>query len=99
MKTPVSPKVTASAVAGIIAAAVLANINLITPDLFTGLGKWSGLVYGLVITLAVTTAGWLKSDPLRSTSASTAPDVTIPGSVPSGDVPVPDPANPAPTAL
>jgi hypothetical protein len=80
--TPVSPKVTAGAVAGVIAAAVLANISLITPDLFTGLGKWSGLVYGLVITIAVSGAGWLKGDPLRDAGAAAAPAPESPAPAP-----------------
>jgi hypothetical protein len=57
-----TPKVAAAGVAGIIAAALLANIDLITPDLFEGLGKWSHLVYGLTIALVMYVAGWLKSE-------------------------------------
>lgn len=76
MKTPVSPKVTASAIAAVIAGLVLANINLITPDLFAGLGKWSGLVYALTIAVITTAAGWAKSDPLRSAPADPAPAST-----------------------
>lgn len=57
-----TPKVAAAAVAGIIASTILANVDLITPELFDGLGKWSHLVYGLVITLAMSGAGWLKSE-------------------------------------
>lgn len=56
------PKVVAAVVGGIIASAVLSNITLITPDLFTGLGKASGLVYGLTITLVMGICGWLKSE-------------------------------------
>lgn len=57
-----TPKVSAAVIGGIIASAILANITLITPDLFDGLGKWSGLVYGLTITLVMGAAGWLKSE-------------------------------------
>lgn len=85
MVTPISPKVTASAVSGVIAAAILANITLITPDLFAGTGKWSGLIYGLVIAVASTLAGWLKNDPLRTTDGPTV--AIVPGPVPSGIVP------------
>jgi len=57
-----TPKVSAAVIGGIIASAILANVTLITPDLFDGLGKWSGLVYGLTITLVMGAAGWLKSE-------------------------------------
>lgn len=65
-----TPKVSAAVIGGIIASAVLANVTLITPDLFDGLGKWSGLVYGLTITLVMGAAGWLKSE---SDSPATEP--------------------------
>lgn len=57
-----TPKVSAAVIGGILASAILANVTLITPDLFEGLGKWSGLVYGLTITLVMGAAGWLKSE-------------------------------------
>lgn len=57
-----TPKVSAAVIGGIVASAILANVTLITPDLFDGLGKWSGLVYGLTITLVMGAAGWLKSE-------------------------------------
>ena len=66
MSNPISPKVTSGAVAGVLAAALLPYI---TPDLFAGLGKYSGLVYGLVIAVVVTLAGYFKADPLRATPA------------------------------
>ena len=75
--TPVSPKVTASAIAAVIAGLVLANINLITPDLFAGLGKWSGLVYALTIAVITTAAGWAKSDPLRTAPADPGPAAPV----------------------
>jgi predicted lipid-binding transport protein (Tim44 family) len=85
MKIPVSPKVTASGLAAIIAGLFLANLDLITPDLFSGLGKWSGLVYALTIAIVTTVAGWLKSDPLRTAglaaqaadNAQPAPDAAV----------------------
>ena len=80
MKTPISPKVTAAGLAGVISALLLSVITLITPDLFDGLGKWSGLAYGLTIAVVTAVAGYLKNDPLR---------VTQP--VPS-DPPAPEPA-------
>lgn len=61
-----TPKVAAAVVGGIIASAFLANITLITPDLFDGLGKWSGLVYGLTITLVMGVCGWLKSEEAKA---------------------------------
>lgn len=67
MKTPISPKVTASVLAGLFASIILANITLITPDLFAGLGKWAGLADGLTIAVVTAVAGYLKTDPLRVT--------------------------------
>lgn len=70
-----TPKVSAAVIGGIIASAILANVTLITPDLFDGLGKWSGLVYGLTITLVMGAAGWLKSEsdiPATGDAATTA---------------------------
>ncbi|QDG61252.1 hypothetical protein [Pseudarthrobacter sp. NIBRBAC000502771] len=67
MKTPISPKVTAAGLAGVISALLLSVITLITPDLFDGLGKWSGLAYGLTIAVVTAVAGYLKNDPLRVT--------------------------------
>ena len=65
MQTPISPKVTAAGLAGVISALLLSVITLITPDLFDGLGKWSGLAYGLTIAVVTAVAGYLKNDPLR----------------------------------
>jgi hypothetical protein len=65
MNTPISPKVTAAGLAGVISALLLSVITLITPDLFDGLGKWSGLAYGLTIAVVTAVAGYLKTDPLR----------------------------------
>ncbi|MGO4583653.1 hypothetical protein AB4Z38_07160 [Arthrobacter sp. 2RAF6] len=81
------PKVVAAVVGGIIASAVLSNISLITPDLFTGLGKASGLVYGLTITLIIGVCGWLKSDgapsdPQKDATASDTPSVPQPDASP-----------------
>lgn len=67
MQTPISPKVTAAGLAGVISALLLSVITLITPDLFDGLGKWSGLAYGLTIAVVTAVAGYLKTDPLRVT--------------------------------
>lgn len=67
MQTPISPKVTAAGLAGVISALLLSVITLITPDLFDGLGKWSGLAYGLTIAVVTAVAGYLKNDPLRVT--------------------------------
>jgi hypothetical protein len=68
------PKVVAAVIGGIIASAVLSNVTLITPDLFTGLGKASGLVYGLTITLVIGVCGWLKSDATSAADSSAQPD-------------------------
>lgn len=65
METPISPKVTAAGLAGVISALLLSVITLITPDLFDGLGKWAGLAYGLTIAIVTAVAGYLKNDPLR----------------------------------
>jgi len=67
LATPISPKVTASTLAGVVASLLLAVVTLITPDLFEGLGKWSNLAYGLTIALVMAVAGYLKGDPLRET--------------------------------
>ena len=72
MQTPISPKVTAAGLAGVISALLLSVITLITPDLFDGLGKWSGLAYGLTIAVVTAVAGYLKTDPLRVTQPAPA---------------------------
>jgi len=74
------PKVVAAVVGGIIASAILSNITLITPDLFDGLGKASGLVYGLTITLIMGLCGWLKSE---GASAPAGDTPSVPQSEPS----------------
>jgi hypothetical protein len=93
-----TPKVAAAAVAGIIAAALLANLDLITPDLFDGLGKWSHLVYGLTIALVMSAAGWLKSEGNAPTGTPPTPQpgpVPLPAIVGSVEV-APVTAEPAP---
>lgn len=82
-----TPKVAAAVLGGIIASAILANVTLITPDLFEGLGKWSGLVYGLTITLVMGAAGWLKSE---GDKAGDAPDQSAPAETPAAKVTVGD---------
>jgi hypothetical protein len=77
------PKVVAAVVGGIIASAILSNITLITPDLFTGLGKASGLVYGLTITLIMGLCGWLKSEAASGDdTASDTPPAPQPDAAP-----------------
>lgn len=80
-----TPKVAAAVLGGIIASAILANITLITPDLFDGLGKWSGLVYGLTITLVMGAAGWLKSEGDNASGA--ASDQSAPADIPTATIP------------
>lgn len=85
------PKVVAAVIGGIVASALLSNLTLITPDLFDGLGKFSGLVYGLTITLVIGVCGWLKSD------ATASADTPVP-STPAPDAkPADAPAAPATT--
>lgn len=85
--TPLSPKVTASTVTAVLVTSILANVTLITPDLFAGLGQYGPLAYGVIIAAAGALAGWWKSDPLRATpptpapSPSPAPDVPPPADV------------------
>lgn len=88
-----TPKVAAAVLGGIIASAILANVTLITPDLFEGLGKWSGLVYGLTITLVMGAAGWLKSEGDNAAGS----DQTAPAETPAAKVTVSD-TNAAPAA-
>lgn len=80
--TPISPKVTAAGIAGIIASLLLSVVTLITPDLFAGLGNWSGPAYGLTIAVVTSVAGYLKADPLRdlghSLTLPTVPDEPAP---------------------
>jgi len=80
LETPISPKVTAAGLAGIISALLLSVVTLITPDLFDGLGKWSGLAYGFTIALVTVVAGYLKNDPLR-----VVPPVESPAPAPAAD--------------
>jgi hypothetical protein len=76
-----TPKVAAAVIGGIVASALIANVTLITPDLFDGLGKWAGLVYGLTITLVMGAAGWLKSEsgtPAEDPAPQPAATVEVP---------------------
>lgn len=81
-----TPKVAAAVLGGIIASAILANITLITPDLFEGLGKWSGLVYGLTITFVMGAAGWLKSEGDKANGDSAE---SVPAETPAATIPQP----------
>jgi hypothetical protein len=81
--TPISPKVLASGLTGVIASLLLAVVTLITPDLFDGLGKWSNLAYGLTIALVMAAAGYLKSegapaDTSKDASSGDTPSVPLP---------------------
>lgn len=92
MSTPISPKVTASTVTAILVTSILANVSLITPELFAGLGAYGPLIYGVIIAAAGALAGWWKTDPLRG---KTVPAESVPG--PMEPEPMPDltPAEPA----
>lgn len=85
------PKVVAAVIGGIVASALLSNLTLITPDLFDGLGKFSGLVYGLTITLVIGVCGWLKSD------ATASADPAAPAEPAPVEKPADAPAAPATT--
>ncbi|GGH93694.1 hypothetical protein ACFFGR_09085 [Arthrobacter liuii] len=93
-----TPKVAAAAIGGIIASALLANITLITPDLFDGLGKFSSLVYGLTITLVMFAAGWLKSEGSTAAQDETATAAEAPVTAPAAPVEVHAPATVFPAA-
>lgn len=85
MNTPISPKVVAAAIVGILLSAVVSNIGAITPGLFAFLGAWGPFVYGVIITAAMAAAGYLKGDPLRTpqdTPASAAASGTTIGTIP-----------------
>jgi hypothetical protein len=71
--TPVSPKVTAGANWAGYATLILTLLNSVTPDMLSGLGKWSPLVSGLVVGLSYALGAYLKEDPLRTAGASTSP--------------------------
>jgi hypothetical protein len=104
--TPLSPKVIAAALGGILATAILSNLQYITPELFHFLGGWGLFGYGLTISAAAGAAGYLKRDLVRDlgnqaladagSAAQTLPaypDYTAPA-VPAA----PEPAAPIPAA-
>lgn len=65
MKTPVSPKVTAAALAGLVASILLPNVGLVTPEMLSALGSWAPFWYGVGVTAISTLAAFIKNDPLR----------------------------------
>jgi hypothetical protein len=70
----ISPKVTAGSATGAIVGLLLSYASSVQPDMFAFLGRWQGFAF-LLFTLAVSAGGaWLKSDPLRVTSAPVVPD-------------------------
>ena len=66
MKNPVSPKITAVAIVGLLASIILPNIGLVTPEMLGSLGSWAPFWYGVAVTGLAVAAGWLKNDPLRT---------------------------------
>ena len=65
MSTPVSPKVLAVFIAGLLVSAIAPNVGLVTPEMLSALGSWAPFWYGVGVTLIATVAGYLKTDPLR----------------------------------
>jgi len=65
VKNPVSPKITAVAIVGLLASIILPNVGLVTPEMLHALGAWGPFWYGVAITGLSVAAGWLKRDPLR----------------------------------
>jgi hypothetical protein len=58
-----------------------AILPYITPDLFSGLGRFSGLAYGLTLVLVPVLVGFFTKDPLR------VPDNTKTGTLAAPQVP------------
>lgn len=68
-KTPTSPKLIFGGGTSLIIGLFLYAASLITPDTFSFLGKWGGVLY-LVITIAAgIVAGYFTEDPLRTAGA------------------------------
>ena len=65
MSTPVSPKVLAALIAGLLVSAIAPNVGLVTPDMLSSLGSWAPFWYGVAVTFIAGLAGYLKRDPLR----------------------------------
>ncbi len=61
----ISPKVIASAIGAVSAAALSAALGVLTPDLFEFLGPWSGVAFAAVTGGGAVAAAYLKGDPLR----------------------------------
>lgn len=61
----ISPKVIASAIAGVAFIVVGAALAAITPELLEPLGAWSVVAFAAVQALAQVVAGYAKRDPLR----------------------------------
>lgn len=99
MKTPVSPKVWAVVIAGVLVTSILANFTLITPDMLSFLGPWRPFVEGVFVTAITAGAGYWKTDPLRQpTKTDTAPlPATVPAPGPTS-LPAPAPETPQPEA-
>lgn len=78
--TPVSPKVKAtglwSIIAGLALIALTAVTQALTPETFSGLGVWGGVVYAAIIPAAGILAGYLKRDPLRDAGAGSVKALT-----------------------
>lgn len=61
----VSPKVIASAFVSALFLILYAALSAITPDLLTGLGPWSVVLFAAIQGAAQVVAGYRKTDPLR----------------------------------
>lgn len=108
MKTPVSPKVLWPVFTGYLLASLLANFNLITPDMLSALGPWAPYVLGTLFVALQFGTGYFKTDPLRTLGAETAArqaavlsgphDTPAPAPVPAPEVPAAVPVTAAPVA-
>lgn len=94
----ISPKVWAGLLTGLIVAAIGGIVAAVTPDTFAFLGAWGPIIYSLVTIGGAQLAAFLKTDPLRATSAAPAAvtNVFTPAAAPVDDVvdaTVPDPVD------
>jgi len=83
LESPISPKVIAAAIVGIVLTAIVSNLYAITPDMLNFLGPWKVFVGGVLLTALTSLAAWWKTDPLRT------------GYVPEPTTPAPTAAEPA----
>lgn len=72
----ISPKIIAAAWSGGGAIVVFALLTAITPELLAGLGAWAPVALAGITALASVVAGYIKTDPLRTMTPATDPNLT-----------------------